>query len=60
LLRVLARHPYDRETLSALVTYARAQKNSGQALLYARRLAEIDPSTEARQLIEYLEAEARR
>jgi len=61
LLRVLARHPYDRETLSALVTYARAQKNPGQALLYARRLAGLDPANaEARQLVEYLEAEARR
>jgi Flp pilus assembly protein TadD len=61
LLRVLARHPYDRETLSALITYARAQKNPGQALTYARRLAELDPAnSEARQLVEFLEAEARR
>ena len=58
---MLARHPYDRETLSALISYARAQKNPGQALLYARRLAELDPAnTEARQLVEYLEAETRR
>jgi Flp pilus assembly protein TadD len=61
LLRVLARHPYDRETLSALIAYARAQQNPKQALLYARRLADLDPTnTEARQLVEYLEAETRR
>ena len=44
LLRVLARHPYDRETLSALAAYARAQQDPRQALIYARRLAELDPS----------------
>jgi Flp pilus assembly protein TadD len=61
LLRVLARHPYDRETLSALIAYSRGQKNLTQALTYARRLAELDPTnTEARQLVEYLEAETRR
>jgi cytochrome c-type biogenesis protein CcmH/NrfG len=61
LLRVLARHPYDRETLSALIADAREQKNPKQALIYARRLAEIDlANTEARQLVEYLEAETRR
>jgi predicted CXXCH cytochrome family protein len=61
LLRVLARHPHDRETLSALIAYSREQKNPKQALVYARRLAEFDPAnTEARQLVEYLESETRR
>jgi tetratricopeptide (TPR) repeat protein len=61
LLRVLARHPYDRETLSALISYSREQKNPKQALIYARRLAELDPANaEARQLVEYLESETRR
>lgn len=61
LLRVLARHPHDRETLSALAAYFREQRDPRQALVYARRLAELDPAnTEARQLVEYLEAETRR
>ena len=61
LLRVLARHPYDRETLSALAAYSRAQRDPKQALIYARRLAALDPSNaEARQLVEYLESETRR
>src|SRR5881409_733079 len=61
LLRVLARHPYDRDTLAALVAYAREQGNPRQALAYARRVAELEPANvEARQLVERLEAEARR
>jgi tetratricopeptide (TPR) repeat protein len=59
--RVLARHPYDRDTLSALVAYAREQSRPRQALTYARRLAGIEPANvEMRQLIERLEAEAPR
>jgi Tfp pilus assembly protein PilF len=55
--RVLARHPNDRDTLSALVAYAREQSRPRQALAYARRLADIEPTnSEVRQLIERLEA----
>jgi tetratricopeptide (TPR) repeat protein len=61
LSRVLARHPYDRDTLSALIAYSHQQGNPRQALAYARRLAELEPSSaEVRQLVERLEAEARR
>ena len=59
--RVLARHPYDRDTLSALLAYAREQSRPRQALAYARRLAAVEPaSVEVRRLIERLEAEAPR
>ena len=59
--RVLARHPHDRDTLSAVVAYAREQRRPRQALAYARRLADIEPSNaEVRQLVERLEAEAPR
>ncbi len=61
LLRVLARHPYDRDSLAALVAYSREQGNPRQALVYARRFAELEPANvEARQMVERLEAEASR
>ena len=61
LARVLARHPYDRDTLEALVTYTREQGQARQALLYARRLAEIEPANPGvRRLVEDLEAASRR
>ena len=40
--RVLARHPNDRDTLSALVAYEREQNRPRQALVHARRLADIE------------------
>ncbi len=61
LVRLLSRHPYDRDTLAALIAYSREQGNPGQALAYARRLAELEPAnTEVRQLVQRLESEARR
>ena len=39
----LARHPADRDTLSALVAYNREAKDYEAALGYAERLAEIMP-----------------
>ena len=61
LARVLARHPYDRDTLEALVTYTREQGQARQALLYARRLAEIEPANPGvRRLVEDLEAAPQR
>jgi hypothetical protein len=59
LARVLARHPYDRDTLSALIAYSRERGDARQALGYARRLAELEPSSaRLRELIERLEREA--
>jgi Flp pilus assembly protein TadD len=61
LQRVISRHPYDRDTLAALIAYSREQDNPGQALAYARRLAELEPANaEVRQLIQRLESEASR
>ena len=55
--RVLTRHPNDRDTLSALVAYAREQSRPRQALVYARRLADVEPTnSEVRQLVERLKA----
>ena len=60
LTQVLARHPYDRDTLSALIAYAREGNDPRQALGYARRLAELEPANaDLRQLVQQLEAAAR-
>jgi predicted CXXCH cytochrome family protein len=40
----LARHPADRDTLLALVTFSRDAGDVGSALEYAERLARIDPN----------------
>lgn len=63
-LRVLreanARHPYDEDILIALVTTHRDLGNVDEALPYARRLAELNPSDPSlRQLVSQLEARAR-
>jgi tetratricopeptide (TPR) repeat protein len=59
--RVLARHPHDREALAAAVAYAQEQGDRRQALVLARRLAEVDPSNaEVRRLVERLEVEGRK
>ena len=61
LRRVLARHPYNRDTLAALIQYSREQGDPRQALGYARRLAELEPANaELRQLVDRLDAEVRR
>ena len=61
LARVLARHPYDRETLAALAGYAHTAGNIPDALAYARRLAELDPSNaELRLVVERLGRESGR
>jgi tetratricopeptide (TPR) repeat protein len=61
LSRVLARHPYDGQTLAALITYTGEHGDTRGALRYARRLAEIDPAnTEVQQLVSRLEAGAGR
>jgi predicted CXXCH cytochrome family protein len=59
--RVLARHPYDRDTLTALTAYWQQQGQPRRALAYARRLAELEPaSAEIRRLVERLEAQPSR
>ncbi|HEX7217255.1 MAG TPA: cytochrome c3 family protein [Methylomirabilota bacterium] len=59
--RSLLRHPYDRDTLSALIAFTRESGEPRRALDYARRLAALDPgSPETAQLVKRLEAEAAR
>ncbi len=61
LARVLSRHPYDADTLSAAAAYALEQGDTDQALVHARRLAELQPANaEARRLVERLTAGGRR
>jgi tetratricopeptide (TPR) repeat protein len=58
--RVLVRHPNDRDSLSALIAYTRAQNRPAEALAHARRLAALEPTNaELRGLVERLEAESR-
>ena len=58
--RVLGRHPYDCDTLNALIAFSREEGNPRQALTSARRLADDPRDAEVRQLVERLDAEARR
>ena len=59
--RSLGRHPYDRDTLSALIAFTRTDWGPRRALDYARRLAALEPANpEAAQLVKRLEAEASR
>ena len=61
LSRAVARHPYDRETLGALAMYLRGAGRAPEALGYARRLAELDPTNaELRQVVQRLEQESQR
>jgi Flp pilus assembly protein TadD len=61
LARVLSRRPYDADTLSAAAAYALEQGDTDQALVHARRLAELQPANaEARRLVERLTAGGRR
>lgn len=53
----IAAHPYDRDSLSALVTFLEQAGDSAQALSYAQRLNELDPDNpEARQMLKQLAA----
>jgi predicted CXXCH cytochrome family protein len=47
--QVLERHPYDRESLAALVDIYSRHGNRGQALAYAERMRELDPNDRAIQ-----------
>ncbi len=54
----LKRHPGDRESLMALINFARAGGDSKTALRYAETLAEIEPDNEPLAgLIQQLRAE---
>ena len=56
LARVLARHPHDREALSAAVSYALADGDTRDALAHARRIAELEPeNVEVRRLVNRLD-----
>jgi predicted CXXCH cytochrome family protein len=55
----LARHPADRDTLSALVSFNRDARDFASALLYAEQLLQADPNNaELKSLIETLRREA--
>jgi tetratricopeptide (TPR) repeat protein len=59
--RSLLRHPYDRDTLSALIAFTRESGEPRRALDYARRLAALDPANpDTAQLVKRLETEASR
>jgi predicted CXXCH cytochrome family protein len=49
LRRVLSNHPYDRDSLAALVGIYAAHDNRDQALAYAERLRELEPGDRAIQ-----------
>jgi tetratricopeptide (TPR) repeat protein len=55
----LARHPADRDTLSALVSFNRDARDFASALLYAEQLLQADPNNaELKSLVETLRREA--
>ncbi|ODA66440.1 TPR repeat-containing protein YrrB [Methyloligella halotolerans] len=56
----LERHPHDRETLMMLLNFASETGQMDKALVYAERLAEIDPDNQELQtLIQALKARSR-
>jgi Flp pilus assembly protein TadD len=57
LTEVVNRHPFDRDALSLLVRYRIDRHDSVGAMIYARRLAAIDPSNaESQMLVHRLES----
>ena len=40
----VARHPYDRDSLAALTDFYRSAGNPRKAVIYARRMAELEPN----------------
>jgi len=54
----LKRHPHDRETLLALINFARADGDTAAALGYAEQLAEVEPDNQSlNKLIQTLQGE---
>jgi Flp pilus assembly protein TadD len=53
-LKALAKHPDDRDTLMALTRFSHEAGDIGNALEYARRLERVSPNPELARLIEEL------
>jgi Flp pilus assembly protein TadD len=54
----LARHPYDRDSLAALTDFYRSAGNPRKAVIYARRMAELEPNdAQVDQLLMQLKTE---
>jgi Flp pilus assembly protein TadD len=54
----IKRHPYDRDALAALTDFYRSAAKPRQAVIYARRLAALEPNDEqVRQQLMQLNAE---
>ena len=48
-------HPYDRDSLAALVNFLEQSGDPAQALIYARRLEELEPeNSEVRRMLKEL------
>jgi predicted Zn-dependent protease len=56
----LAQHPYDRDSLAALVSFCDQAGKSLEALNYAKRLYELDPEDpQVRQMLKTLNGQSR-
>jgi tetratricopeptide (TPR) repeat protein len=58
LKEALAKHPNDRDTLTALINFSREAGDVKNALEYAERLARVSPNPELVRLIEELRRQA--
>ena len=54
----MAKHPNDRDTLMALISFSRETRDINGALEYAERLARASPNPELARLIEELRRQA--
>ena len=53
--RIVKLHPYDRASLAAIVTFCQQAGDRAKALIYARRLDEVDPGNpEVKQMLNSL------
>lgn len=53
--RSIKAHPYDRDSLAALVTFLKQAGDPAKAMIYARRLGELEPgNSEVRQMLKEL------
>ena len=59
LKKTLARHPTDRDTLMALMSFSRDAGDVASALAYATRLEQLAPEPQLARLIEELRRRAR-
>jgi thioredoxin-like negative regulator of GroEL len=58
LKKTLAKHPNDRDTLMALISFSRDAGDAGSALAYARQLEQLAPDPQLTRLIEELQQRA--